>query len=254
LRKITRRLGAVRELDVLQLLLEECQQDDRYSRPALSVVGAAIDRARDNARERLAAKLPALEMEGLAGKLEAAFKPFEREGASLRRPGVKGSRSARLWALEAAVARRADGVWEAIGHAGTVYAPHYLHEARIAFKKLRYAAELLEEAGRRRLAGDIAVLKAGQDLLGRLHDLEVLIAWVRESQASLSPPDLKMWQELGSLAHTLEEECRRLHASFICDRAKLIAIAARLRGPASDGKPQESRHHLVSARAVAARA
>ena len=254
LRKITRRLGAVRELDVLRSLVQEYQEDGRYSRAALSVIGAAIDQARDDARNRLAARLSTLQMEGLADKLEAAFKPFERDAVSLRGPGVKGSRSARLWALQVNVARRADGVQEAIERAGTVYAPQHLHEVRIALKKLRYAAELLEEAGRRRLAADIAVLKTDQDLLGRLHDLEVLIAWVRESQASLSPPDLNMWRELASLSQALEEECRQLHASFVCDRTKLVAMTTRMRGAASEAEPRESRSQPVPTRPTTARA
>jgi CHAD domain-containing protein len=53
--------------------------------------------------------------------------------------------------------------------------PEQLHDARLAVKKLRYAAELVAEVTDRRIDSDIARLKAAQDLLGRLHDLETLL-------------------------------------------------------------------------------
>ena len=67
------------------------------------------------------------------------------------------------------------------------------------------------------------------NLLGRMHDLEVLITWTREAQASLFPPDLATWRELGALVRALDNDCRVLHARYVHDRPKLIAIADRLR-------------------------
>jgi CHAD domain-containing protein len=103
-----------------------------------------------------------------------------------------------------------------------------LHDVRIALKKLRYAAELLDETGRKRLTAAIATLKAAQDVLGRLHDLDVLLSWGRTAQATLDPPDIGGWRALGTLARAVEDECRMLHARYMRDRGALRAIGARL--------------------------
>jgi hypothetical protein len=46
-------------------------------------------------------------------------------------------------------------------------------------------------------------------------------------QASLSPPDVTRWRELGSLVHVVEDDCRLLHGRYMGDRPALIAIANR---------------------------
>src|SRR5262249_12633807 len=96
----------------------------------------------------------------------------------------------------------------------------------------RYTMELAGEAhgGRGR---DVAALKAAQDMLGRLHDLERLIARVRDEQVRLSPPAIGAWRDFGSLAHALEDDCRALHARYMPQRAKLLAIADRAARAAS---------------------
>jgi CHAD domain-containing protein len=127
---------------------------------------------------------------------------------------------------ESQVIRRADRLRIAIENAGSLYDGERLHDVRIAAKKLRCVAEL-RLAGRRSTA-DVAILKRMQDLLGRLHDLEVLIAWIREVQASLSPPDVTAWRNLSSLAHALQSDCRMLHAQYMLRRATLLAVAGRM--------------------------
>jgi CHAD domain-containing protein len=228
LRKVTKRLGILRELDVLAPLIEELQPDSRYSSAALKQVSAAVACARDAARERLAAKLPTAKLERLADRLGRAARPCESDEARFRRPGASGPPRAWLWALEARRAHRAAHVQSAIEAAGTLYGPEHLHAVRVALKKLRYAAELSTEAGSRRLTADVAALKAAQDLLGRLHDLEVLLEWGRKVQASLSLPDRTTWRELGLLAHAIQNDCRQLHARYMHDRVRLIAIAHRM--------------------------
>jgi CHAD domain-containing protein len=227
LRKVTKQLGAVRELDVLMLLIAELERSSRYPPGALKNVGAAIASARDAARERLAAKLPTAKLERLASRLERVAVPVDAD-ATFRRRGASRPARSWLWALEARLARRAACVRSTIEDAGALYVPERLHDVRIALKKLRYAAELVREAGHRRVTADVAVLKGAQDLLGRLHDLEVLLAWERGVQASSSPPDLTAWRELGSLVHAIEDDCRHLHARYMRDRAALVAIADRM--------------------------
>jgi hypothetical protein len=69
---------------------------------------------------------------------------------------------------------------------------------------------------------DIALLKTMQDVLGRLHDLEVLAERVRQMLA-VSPPDLTLWRQLGSLVHMLEDDCRQWHARYMHDRDRMSA-------------------------------
>jgi hypothetical protein len=75
-------------------------------------------------------------------------------------------------------------------------------------------------------------------VLGRLHDLQVLIDRTRETQASLMPPDLNAWRELHTLVVSLEEDCRRLHGRYLRDAPLLAALCARLGGRA-DVKSQK---------------
>jgi CHAD domain-containing protein len=228
LRKVTRQLGTVRELDVLTLLIQELSEDGRHSPTALMELGATAAQARAAARERLYSKLPTAKLERLARNLERVAKNLESANTKSGRIGARGPRRAWVWASEARVARRAGGVRAAIEAAGAVYAPEHLHGLRIAFKKLRYAAELAAEATHKGTAADIAVLKAAQDLLGRLHDVEMFLVLAREAYSALSPSDLTAWRDLGSLVHVVEDDCRGLHARYMRDRAALIAIANRM--------------------------
>jgi hypothetical protein len=69
------------------------------------------------------------------------------------------------------------------------------------------------------------VLRRSQDLLGRMHDLQMLTERVRQVQASLAPPTLSDWRDLDALIVSLEDECRRLHARYMSMRDALAAIA-----------------------------
>ena len=231
LRAVTQELGPARELDVLLLVIRELQRDARYSPAALKRLSTAVARAHGKACERLAARLPAAKLKRLVEKLNRAAKRVQTDDdAASRRAGAGGPTKAWMWALDARIARRAARVRSTIDVAGVIYVPANMHEVRIALKKLRYAAELSKDAGRP-IAADLAALKAGQDLLGRLHDLEVLLRWGRAVQASVSPSDVALPRELGSLVLAVERDCRQLHARYMGDRAKLNALADRMGGP-----------------------
>jgi CHAD domain-containing protein len=233
-RKLTRQLGAVRELDVLSLMIEDLATDRRYSSHAVTRVGAEVADARIAARERLAAKLPLAKMERLARSLERATRHLQPGDESGHRRNLRASQ-VWLWALDARTTLRAARVQSTIETAGTVYVAGRFHGVRIAVKKLRYAAELLPPGGQQR-ATDIALLKTAQDVLGRLHDLEVLAERVRHIVVA-SPPDLTLWRQLGSLVHMVEDDCRQWHARYMHDRLKLIAIADRMGAARPDAAP-----------------
>jgi CHAD domain-containing protein len=237
LRKVTRQLGTVRELDVLLLLVQGLATDRRYSPTALKRLGTTAAHARAAARERLSAKLPLEKLDRLARKLDRVAKSQRSDDAGPLRRGAGGHKRASLWAVEARIARRASSVGGAIAAAGAVYAPEQLHVVRIALKKLRYAVELIADGRQKHATADLAALKAVQDLLGELHDFEMVLASVREAQAALPASDLSAWRDLNALVRAVEDDCRQLHARYMRDRPRLLAIAERLAAVKREPRP-----------------
>lgn len=233
LRKVTRVLGETRELDVLHALVTELRSAGRYPADALRRVGMTIERDRAESRRALKATLPPSKIKRMLGRLEAGVDRLSGEKtASSGDRRMHETEHARRWALDARVVHRASRAASAIEGAGMLYVPERLHDARIAVKRLRYAAELASDDSavtRRRLAA----LRAAQDVLGQLHDYEVLIERVRCEQVTLTPPDLTAWRELKSLVNALENDCRRLHGAFVQHRSSLLATVRDLGAPAT---------------------
>jgi CHAD domain-containing protein len=225
LRKVTRRLGPVREHDVLLLLIDELHESGRSPARALERVATSIREARGAkaASHKAPAKGTIRELHRLGRKL---MRLSDELAADRPRPNDRRWR----WALEARVARRARSLAAAIADAGAVYLAERLHKVRIAVKKVRYALELMDEAGALKDRTDLRLLKQTQQLLGRLHDLQVLVDRVRQAQAALDPPDVAAWRELDTLVTALEQTCRRLHARYVRERPKLLAACQRMGG------------------------
>jgi CHAD domain-containing protein len=222
LRKVTARLGAVRELDVLLLSIDELHVSRRNRGGALGAVGVTVSKERDRARRRLAARLPVAAMWRLARRLERIVVDLQIGEAAGSRAEAKSWR----WALDARVARRAARLAAAMDEAGAVYLPERLHVVRVALKKLRYSVELANHVSGTR-GDELRMLKRAQELLGRMHDLQMLTDRVRQEQALLAPPTLSAWRDLDALIVSLEEDCRRLHARYMRMRDGLAAIAGR---------------------------
>lgn len=225
LRKITERLGAIRELDVTLQLIEELKDTGLYNAASLDQVAAETRRAREAALAKLPAKWPNREVRRLASKLTQTAERL-KIADSVSGSSPKETRALR-WAIEARVQRRASALREAIEDAGSVYLPDRLHLVRIALKKFRYAVELANELARdKKLDAQLRLLKRSQDQLGRWHDHQVLIDRTRQLQASLTPPALSS-RRLDGLIAALEAECRRLHARYVRDCAALAAVCQR---------------------------
>jgi CHAD domain-containing protein len=223
LRKVTARLGTVRDLDVLVLLIDELHVSGRRGSGALGRVGVRVSKSRDQARRSLLTRLPITELARLARKLDRtadAIKDGERTTS-------KAAARSWRWAIDARVARRAASLSAAVVDAGALYLPERLHTVRIAVKKLRYAVELSLESAGHRTSADLRLLKRMQDLLGRLHDQQTLIEQVRQTQTSLTPPSVTIWRDLDTLVGSLEDDCRRLHARYMHARGELQAVAER---------------------------
>jgi CHAD domain-containing protein len=240
LRKTTARLGAVRELDVLLTVLDELAAAERYQPEALALIRSNVAKDCRRVRGRLLAKMSMDELRRLAARLDKTVKDLELSdagkggagGTPLRPPSWR-------WALDARTAHRAAALATVIGDAGAIYLPERLHAVRIAVKKLRYALELSADVARLRSTPDLTQLRRMQAVLGRLHDLQMLIDRARQAQASLAPPDITTWRQLDLLIVSLEDDCRRLHGRFMHDRDALLALSARLSGDAGEGRRQK---------------
>jgi CHAD domain-containing protein len=220
LKKATRQLGALRELDVLLELTDELLKSGRHAEHALRRVASDVRKARDGARRKVRSR-------NLAGDFKRVLKYAEKAGRQLPKTEDGNAARAWKWAIDARVARRASSLKSAIAKAGAIYLPARVHGVRIALKKLRYGVELLGEATGADVKSDLRALKRVQRLLGRLHDVQVLVDRVRHVQASLNPPDIVAWKDLDLLVIALDQNCRRLHARYVSEREGLVAMCDR---------------------------
>jgi len=224
LRKVTSRLGSVRELDVLLLMTEELHESGRFAGAALDRVAERISRERSRARRRIGRHSAVEELERIAHKLARIADELDVKEAEAT---LRGER-AWQWAVQARVAKRATLLLTSVRAAGSLYLPDRLHAVRLGVKKLRYALELSAEIDGAGRDPDLRTLKRAQDLLGRMHDLQMLIDRVREVQASVAASDLGTWRHLDSVIGMLENSCRRLHGRYVRERAALEALCERL--------------------------
>ena len=194
-RRITRALGPVRELDVTLLLLAELEGKEKRRR-------AMLDEITPSRLEKLRRRL-----------VEVAAPQQHRQT----------SRSTLAEAAEQTT-QRAKNLRAAIDRAGGIYLADRLHRVRIEAKKLRYALEIQRELARSRSTVGLNRLKHQQDLLGRIHDLEVLIEHTREVQASLPATNRRAMAELNRLIRAVEAETREGHAEYMRGRSGLIQL------------------------------
>jgi CHAD domain-containing protein len=108
--------------------------------------------------------------------------------------------------------RYLSGAMDAAGH---IYAPERLHAVRIAAKKLRYGLELAADSGIQEAAASLRTLKRAQEMLGKLHDLQVLQTSVAAVQANGGSNRPHAREGLDALARHIEGQCRHLHGRYV---------------------------------------
>ena len=213
-RRITRALGPVRELDVTLLLLTELEKKGVAPARAIARVRAAVTDERQKRRRDMLAEIK-------PSKLNKLRKRLVQVAAPEKRPVSQGSALAEANAQSGV---RAAQLKTAIEHAGGIYLPDRLHRVRVAAKKLRYALEIQRELTGSRSTAFLNRAKAQQDLLGRMHDLEILIDRARGVQGTLAPRDRRGMAELKTLIRALEDECREGHAAYMRARPALLKM------------------------------
>ena len=219
MRRLTRALGPVRELDVALETLEELSAAGAVPPASIAGLRQEIRMERERVHAHMRSEVSHLDVERLRRKLVAAARKHQPHATRTRVRDPK-----RIARARARSARRADCLRGAIGNAGGIYLPDRLHEVRVAVKKLRYALEVSRELSGSRAVAQIRTLKQVQDLLGRMHDLEVLILRVRGRQGSPQAPTLRISANLDHLVRHLETECRQIHGRYVTMRRKLLAV------------------------------
>jgi CHAD domain-containing protein len=212
-REMTRALGPVRELDVALGHLDDIGGRSRISSRALGRVRQAIARERlARRREMLATITP--------GKVEKLRQRLGHVSTGPERPQPASA----LEEARTQVVRRSRRLVDAIDHAGGLYLADRLHGVRVAAKKLRYAMEIERELKRSKSTARIAQLKRLQDLLGLMHDFEILIDRTRAVQTEIAGSDRALTIELDSLVRALEAECRKDHAIYMRRRRSILKL------------------------------
>jgi CHAD domain-containing protein len=228
IRRLTRALGTVRELDVTLHIIDELASRPGIPRNALEDVRAHVVLERDSRRALMLERLDQVNSEKLARRLRTI-------GVALANSDVETWRDT----LASRLLKRSRRFGAAVKDAGLIYTPDRLHRVRIAAKKLRYTLELAADSGTAAAEPLVRTLKRVQNTLGRLHDLQVLQHRIAEVQAA--PPMRRGAQDGGleALQRMLEEECRHLHARYIATYPALLELPETCRAVIG---PQLTRH------------
>jgi CHAD domain-containing protein len=213
-RRLTRVLGRVRELDVTLQLLESDPFISDAPQLAVFTAREHVRGRREQRRQRMLQKLRDINLKKLDRGLD--------EIASLAREENTGWRRT----LVTQLTRRAKRMREAVTEAGAIYLPDRLHAVRLAAKKLRYALELGAEAGVRRAAALAVIVQRTQERLGHLQDRAVLL---REVLATAdASQDEAVRQGLTMLGAEVERSARELHGQYVAHRDELLDVVSEI--------------------------
>jgi CHAD domain-containing protein len=226
-RRITRALGPIRELDVALGHLAEIGERASIPPGALAAVRTHLENDRQVQREAMLGIITPSAIARLKGQLHHSAP----QRPQLQKHDVE-QRSARRRSARRGLRLRKDAE-----RTGALYDPERLHAVRVATKKLRYALEVERELAGSRATARIQRLKRLQDALGQVHDYEILLDRTREVQASLAGSDRRTSDELNALVRILEEACREGHAGFMRDRGTLLALCDSVITAAREGRP-----------------
>ena len=218
IRRLTRALGTVRELDVTIQLLDELARSPQISRTAVEDVRTRVVKERDGRRKLMLERLERVNVEKLERRLASV-------GAGLSQATTEPWRKA----LAARLLTRSRRLTAAVDEAGHMYAPDRLHAVRIAAKKLRYGLELAADGGVKHAAPHVRTIKRVQDMLGKLHDLQVLQTHVAAVQAEPRSGRLPSREALEDLGRHIEDQCRHLHGRYVATSPALREAALAVR-------------------------
>ena len=222
LKRLTSALGPVRELDVALVLLASRAEGDKAT--AVEVLQDHLTERRRAAFEHLREAVDPGRARRLLVRLADLVEDLEL--ASRRGPGGLPTRERRRLARRVIDRARALGI--VVAEAGAILIVDRVHAVRIATKRLRYALELTGELRLARTASLVSSLRAMQDVLGQLHDLDVLRAEAAQLRTGL-PPDSLVAEDLERLSDDFLADIRLLHARYLRGARALAALTDRVR-------------------------
>lgn len=211
LRDLTRALGPVRELDVALDMIDALPFDTPEARRLRAAWRLQLGQQRAEPVRALHKTLAPDRRRLLHRRLETFASARESTDDDTWRR-----------ALARRLAERAGDLRSRIDHTGTLFQPEPLHDVRIAVKKLRYVLEITAEARLARLVVALRTLKAAQEFLGRLHDLDVLLTLLQAVPGAAPGEDLQ--HAAAAIVARLERESRLLHARYLRTRTALLRV------------------------------
>ena len=211
-KRIGRALGEVRDADVRIGLLSYLEAHVPTAAGSMIVMRQQRERKRLRAMRRLIKRFERLDVERLIEhSVSARLRPWTIVLGAWRHQ------------LAHAVADRAREAHEAIDAMTGVYFPNRAHTTRIALKKLRYAAEIAAATAIADMDDSIRELKKAQDILGELHDRQVLA----DKLPDVATPDDISKDHVKMVVQALEAECRELHQRYVSHRSRLLEVCDR---------------------------
>jgi CHAD domain-containing protein len=222
LKRLTAALGPVRELDVAITLVQSRAEGEAAA--AVVALQAHLTERRRTAFEHLREACDPGRARRLLSRLADLVR--DRETSSRRGHGDLPSRERRR--LARGVIDRARELGIAVGESGAILIVERVHAVRIAAKRLRYALELAGELRLARTASLVSSLRAVQDVLGNLHDLDVLRGEAGRVRTAL-PPDSTLAGDLEQLSDRIDADIRLLHARYLRGARALAALTDRVR-------------------------
>ncbi|MGE3343182.1 MAG: CHAD domain-containing protein [Vicinamibacterales bacterium] len=217
LRRLTRALGPVRELDVTCARLDLEAHAHGWPPRTVRRVATDLRRARRVALTRCRRVLDEDAWGGVAPDVRRAVRTIEREDSPAALCGAAAERRR----------ARARALLSGLGNLGALYVPDHLHAVRIAVKQLRYALEWEGMLGRRTWIRERRQLEHAQDVLGDWHDLLMVQAHVDRIRRSADPAHPVTGA--GDMLAAIERQCRQRHAGILAEVPRHTRLAERAR-------------------------
>jgi CHAD domain-containing protein len=213
-RDLGRALGPSRELDVSLAILERMAATGTGWTDPVRATRALVRHERARAAVVLADTGATIDVAVIGEQVLALAARINSADAMTRAAQRAADRlAARALAIDHAALR-----------AGRVYASGPLHGVRISLKQFRYALEVAAFVGRFRLGATLRRLKQLQDVLGDMHDLQILSAHVRDAGAGVAAIRRP---GVARFADHLDERIRALHSEYVDLRSVLVPVLAR---------------------------
>jgi CHAD domain-containing protein len=210
IRATSRSLGRARDVDVSLELLDEFESRAPAHASTIGAIRVHLQSEQLERRRQLIKQLESIDLDALALVANGS----RRRGGLLigRRRAAQGER-----AIVRAIADFAAELGDALDRATGVYFPRRAHAVRIAAKKLRYVVELLD-AGMPARKSALKLLRNVQQVLGQIHDREVLAKRVKRLRRDESIPRSRAFVRL------LEAESRSLFGKYLAQRDRLRSL------------------------------